>query len=680
MAPARKALMARPPSRPGGDPLLTIEGEALRVEEVVRVARAGEPVTLSRVALRRISASRAALVRIVESGHPAYGVNTGFGQLENTPVTKADLLRLQENLVRSHAAGAGPPLWEDDVRASMLIRANALAKGYSGVRPEVVELLLGMLNRGVHPVVPSRGSLGASGDLAPLAHIALVRMGGGEARKGEKRILGGAALRAAGLRPLRLEAKEGLAILNGTAVMAGLGCLLVSDALQLLKDAEIAASVSFEALRGSPAPFDARLSRLKKQVGQQLVAGNKVKLLHDSEIVKSHQGTPPRPDPQPPPVPQGAGGAPTGDSAPPTPRGRPRAREQGVPPPRLRGLHPRSREPRGPQLDGAGGGLEGPPHPGECPAGRRDRVPVRCPGSRVPQALEGGARPAVRPPTDPEIDPPPHCGPVDVGRDRSGRGDDAGRRHREGRGGPGGPARLADVERELPLLVRGLEGPEADGAPADAGRAQLVGVPPARPPRDREALLDLPLADRAPALVLRDELLLLLGSRGPGDDLDLRDHLLRVLLVVHHPVARDLDHEGDHAGGRHADPQGNPLLALRADRGEPLQALHLRVPEDLHLDVLRESLPRVPEDEGRLGPLLEPRDLHLEAPQDVGGEPLDGLPREAVRVLRGRDRPAHVRLLELDGVLERPLRLLHLDPELLRVPDRGLRLVRELVD
>jgi len=270
--------------------LLTIDGESLTVEEVVRVARAGEPVTLSRVALRRISASRAALVRIVESGHPAYGVNTGFGQLENTPVTKADLLRLQENLVRSHAAGAGPPLWEDDVRASMLIRANALAKGYSGVRPEVVVLLLGMLNRGVHPVVPSRGSLGASGDLAPLAHIALVMIGEGEARKGEKRILGGAALRAAGLRPLRLEAKEGLAILNGTAVMAGLGCLLVSDALQLLKDAEIAASVSFEALRGSPAPFDPRLSRLKKQVGQQLVAGNMVKLLQDSEIVKSHKG------------------------------------------------------------------------------------------------------------------------------------------------------------------------------------------------------------------------------------------------------------------------------------------------------------------------------------------------------------------------------------------------------
>ena len=270
--------------------MLAIDGESLTVEEVVRVARGGEPVKLSHLALTRVEAGHAALLRIVRSGKPVYGVTTGFGQLENVPISKADLLRLQENLVRSHAAGAGPPLHVDDVRASILIRANALAKGYSGVRHEVVDLLLGMLNKGVHPFVPSRGSLGASGDLAPLAHIALVMIGEGEAYVGEKRMPGGAALRAAGLKPLRLEAKEGLAILNGTAVMAGLGCLLVADALGLLKDAEIAASMSFEGLRGSPAPFDARLARLKKQVGQHLVAGNMVKLLRDSEIVQSHKG------------------------------------------------------------------------------------------------------------------------------------------------------------------------------------------------------------------------------------------------------------------------------------------------------------------------------------------------------------------------------------------------------
>ncbi|TMK29146.1 MAG: histidine ammonia-lyase [Actinobacteria bacterium] len=282
--------MAFAPSPAGGHPLLAIDGESLTVEEVVRVARGGEPVKLSHLATKRVEACHAALLRIVRAGKPVYGVTTGFGQLENVPISKADLLRLQENLVRSHAAGAGPPLHVDDVRASILIRANALAKGYSGVRHEVVDLLLGMLNKGVHPFVPSRGSLGASGDLAPLAHIALVMIGEGEAYVGEKRMPGGAALRAAGLKPLRLEAKEGLAILNGTAVMAGLGCLLVADALGLLKDAEIAASMSFEGLRGSPAPFDARIARLKKQVGQHLVAGNMVKLLQDSEIVQSHKG------------------------------------------------------------------------------------------------------------------------------------------------------------------------------------------------------------------------------------------------------------------------------------------------------------------------------------------------------------------------------------------------------
>src|SRR2546425_347021 len=193
--------MALAPSPAGGRPLLAIDGESLTVEEVVRVARGGEPVKLSHLALTRVEAGHAALLRIVRTGKPVYGVTTGFGQLENVPISKADLLRLQENLVRSHAAGAGPPLHVDDVRASILIRANALAKGYSGVRHEVVDLLLG-----------------------------------------------------------------------------------------LLKDAEIAASMSFEGLRGSPAPFDARLARLKKQVGQHLVAGNMVKLLRDSEIVQSHKG------------------------------------------------------------------------------------------------------------------------------------------------------------------------------------------------------------------------------------------------------------------------------------------------------------------------------------------------------------------------------------------------------
>src|SRR5437867_1431375 len=235
----------------GGGPLLAIDGESLTLEEVVHVARARGPVRLSPPARRRVEASHAALLRIVKAGRVAYGVTTGFGQLENVLISAKDARKLQENLVRSHAAGTGPPLREEEVRAAMLIRANALAKGYSGVRPVVVDHLVRMLNAGVHPVVPSRGSLGASGDLAPLAHIALVMIGEGEAVVRGRRMGGRAALRAARLRPLQLEAKEGLAVLNGTAVMAGLGCLLVADALQLLKDAEIAASMSFEALRGT---------------------------------------------------------------------------------------------------------------------------------------------------------------------------------------------------------------------------------------------------------------------------------------------------------------------------------------------------------------------------------------------------------------------------------------------
>ena len=275
---------------PGPAKMLAIDGESLTVEEVVRVARGEEPVRLTARATQRIDASREALVRIVKSGRPVYGVTTGFGQLENVSISSADLLRLQVNLVRSHAVGVGEPLSEDAVRASILVRANALAKGYSGVRKQLIELLLAMVNRGVHPIVPSQGSLGASGDLAPLAHIALVVIGEGSAMFRGRRMSGAAALRAARLKPLRLEAKEGLAILNGTAVMAGIGCLLVADALQLLKDAEISASMSVEALRGSAQPFDERLARLKKQAGQQLIAGAMTRLLKESEVAESHKG------------------------------------------------------------------------------------------------------------------------------------------------------------------------------------------------------------------------------------------------------------------------------------------------------------------------------------------------------------------------------------------------------
>ncbi len=254
------------------------------------MARRRESVRISPEAVKRIRASRAAVDAIVKSGALAYGIKTGFGQLENVAIPEADVIRLQQNLVRSHAVGVGAPLPEDEVRAVLLVRANALAKGYSGIRPAVAQLLVDMLEREVVPVVPAKGSLGASGDLAPLAHIALVMMGEGHATV-RRRLMGGkAALRAAGLAPVRFESKEGLAVTNGTAVMAGLGCLLVSDAMDLLCDAQIAAAMSFEALRGSPQPYDERLSRVKQQVGQHAIAANMLRLLQGSEIIPSHSG------------------------------------------------------------------------------------------------------------------------------------------------------------------------------------------------------------------------------------------------------------------------------------------------------------------------------------------------------------------------------------------------------
>jgi len=285
-----RALCRGPAFAPRGRAVLTIDGDSLTVEEVVRVARRGEAVRISAAAMKRIRASRAAVDAIVQSGTLAYGIKTGFGQLETVAIPEADVIRLQQNLVRSHAVGVGAPLPEDEVRAALLVRANALVKGYSGIRPAVAQLLVDMLDRGVVPVVPAKGSLGASGDLAPLAHIALVMMGEGQATVQGQMLDGRAALRAAKLAPIRFESKEGLAVTNGTAVMAGLGCLLVSDATDLLRDAQIAAAMSFEALRASPQPYDERISRVKRHVGQHAVAANMLRLLEGSEIIPSHKG------------------------------------------------------------------------------------------------------------------------------------------------------------------------------------------------------------------------------------------------------------------------------------------------------------------------------------------------------------------------------------------------------
>jgi len=270
--------------------MLSIDGHSLEVDDLVQVARDREKVRLAPGAARRIDEGRRTLEKILAAGTVAYGIKTGFGALEHVVISDADAKRLQVNLLRSTAVGLGDPLPPEIVRGALLLRANTLSKGHSGVRRAVVSLLLELLNHGVHPVMPSRGSLGASGDLAPLAHLGLVLIGEGAAELEGKILDGAQALDRAGLEPIELEPKEGLALINGTSVMTAVGALAVHDGFGLLQDAQLAASLSFEALRGSPVPYDDRYIRLKPQPGAREVAANMRRLLKDSEIISSHRG------------------------------------------------------------------------------------------------------------------------------------------------------------------------------------------------------------------------------------------------------------------------------------------------------------------------------------------------------------------------------------------------------
>ena len=258
----------------------------LGIAELVEVARAGRPVALGAAARERLAAARAVVEKVVADERVAYGVTTGFGQLATTRIPVAKVRELQQNLVRSHAVGVGPPLRRDVVRAAMLIRASTMSKGHSGVRPEVVDLLVGMLNADVVPYVPSRGSLGASGDLAPSAHVVLTMMGEGEVLDGREP--SGPALRAAGLAPVELEAKEGLALLNGTQFMAAVGALAVVDGEALLDSADLIGAMSIEGLRASVGPFEERIQRLRPIPGQLATAANVRRATAGSEIMLSH--------------------------------------------------------------------------------------------------------------------------------------------------------------------------------------------------------------------------------------------------------------------------------------------------------------------------------------------------------------------------------------------------------
>lgn len=275
-------------TQPGNAPL-TIDGQALNFADVLAVARHYEPVVLGNEALQRIQAARAVIDKIAAEGQKVYGVTTGFGHLSSIRIPQQQLIDLQHNLLRSHAAGVGEPLSEEVTRAMMLLLAASLARGHSGVRVEVVQMLVSLLNARVSPVIPSRGSVGASGDLAPLAHLALVLVGEGEALLGGKRYSGSEVLEHVGLTPLRLQAKEGLALINGTHLMESVAVLALADARILLETAEVASAMSIEGLLGSHVPFDERIHQRRGQQGQQISAARLRALLDDSEICRSHE-------------------------------------------------------------------------------------------------------------------------------------------------------------------------------------------------------------------------------------------------------------------------------------------------------------------------------------------------------------------------------------------------------
>jgi histidine ammonia-lyase len=274
--------------------MLELNGQRLALEEVERVAGGAEEVALAPDARARVGASRRAVERILGEGRVVYGVNTGFGKLSEVTVPREQLRELQLNLVRSHACGLGPALPADETRAMMLLRANVLALGYSGARGVVVETLIAMLNRGVLPVVPEKGSVGASGDLAPLAHLALACVGEGEAVYEGERLPGAQALRRAGLEPLRLEAKEGLALLNGTQALTAVGALALARAERVARAADVAGAMTLEALRGTPDAFDTKIHAARPHAGQQQSAARLRELLQDSEIRESHRTGDPR--------------------------------------------------------------------------------------------------------------------------------------------------------------------------------------------------------------------------------------------------------------------------------------------------------------------------------------------------------------------------------------------------
>jgi histidine ammonia-lyase len=268
--------------------MVVLDGSHLSLDEVRRVAAEDEPVALPLDAVSGMQRSRAVVEKLAAGEDAVYAVNTGVGLLADVRVPAEDLEQLQRNVIRSHACGVGPPLARDEVRAMMLIRANVLAKGFSGIRPVVAERLCELLNRGVTPVVPSQGSVGASGDLAPLAHIALVLMGEGEAEHGGRRQPGAEALHGAGIEPVALASKEGISLVNGTQAMLAVGSLQLLEAEQLAEAADLICAMTVDGLRGTPRAFDPRIHQTRPFAGQLQSAAHLARYLEGSEIRQSH--------------------------------------------------------------------------------------------------------------------------------------------------------------------------------------------------------------------------------------------------------------------------------------------------------------------------------------------------------------------------------------------------------
>jgi histidine ammonia-lyase len=273
---------------------LVVDGNSLTLDDVVHVARQGRRVTLGPAAREHVHRIRGIVEAMLQRGGAVYGVNTGFGKLSDVAIPAERLSELQVNLVRSHAAGVGPLLAESEVRAMMLLRANVLAKGYSGVRPELPELLLAMLNEGLYPPVPEQGSVGASGDLAPLSHLALAMIGEGDLLRGGERGSAAELLAECGLAPVALGPKEGVALANGTQAHTAIAGLSLADAMILWETAQVAGAMSLDALLGTPVAFDARIHEARGQAGQSAAAAGLRDLLAGSQIRESHLEGDPR--------------------------------------------------------------------------------------------------------------------------------------------------------------------------------------------------------------------------------------------------------------------------------------------------------------------------------------------------------------------------------------------------